>query len=149
MMSLIGISNLFFRRMPAAGKIGRKPRRGFTLLEVMITTAVLALGATMIYRSFFIAVDSFNYYATLLRITPWMDEKIWQAQNQFKHPGAAGAITGSGQLEVNNKNITWSLDYNSIDQSDNLYKIDLVLSWTQGLRQIKSFRTAYAIHFEK
>jgi prepilin-type N-terminal cleavage/methylation domain-containing protein len=128
----------------------KKSLRGFTLLEVMITTAVLALGATLIYQSFFIAVDSFNYYSTLLKITPWMNERIWQAQDDFKHFGlAATASAGGGKLEVNNKNINWSLAYNSVDQLDNFSQIDLILFWQQGQRQVKLSRSAYAMHLEK
>ncbi len=78
-----------------------------------------------------------------------MDEKVWQAQNHLKHPGTGAMTAPSGQLEVNNKNIDWNLDYGAIDQAGNLYKIDLVLFWPQGARQIKLSRSAYAIHFEK
>ena len=135
--------------MLLTGNKRRRSLRGFTLLEVLITVAVLALGATLIYQSFFIAVDSYNYYSTFLKISPWMDEKIWQAQNDLRHLGAASAISTGGELEVNNKNINWSLVYNSLDQADRLYQIDLVLFWPQGSRQAKLSRSAYAIHAEK
>jgi prepilin-type N-terminal cleavage/methylation domain-containing protein len=130
-------------------RLGKKSPQGFTLLEVMITTAVLALGATLIYQSFFIAVDSFNYYSTLLKVTPWMDEKIWQAQNEIRHRGTGAGLSAGGQLEVNNKNIAWSLSYNSVDQAESLYQANLVLFWPQGLRQVKLFRSAYAIYSKK
>ena len=139
--------------MSLIGNKRKRPSRGFTLLEVMITTVVLALGATLIHQSFFIAVDSFNYYSTLLKVTPWMDEKIWQAQNDLKYSGPAGNISGAGSLEVNNKSINWSLDYSSLgssaDEKANLYQVGLVLSWPQGSRQAKLSRSAYAIHSEK
>ena len=138
------------QRVPMMSKIGNKRlRRGFTLLEVMITAAVLALGATLIYQSFFIAVDSFNYYSTLLKISPWMDEKIWQAQNELKHLGSAAVIPAGGQVEVNNKSINWNLAYHSLDQINTLHAVDLVLFWPQGARQVKLSRSAYAIHPEK
>jgi prepilin-type N-terminal cleavage/methylation domain-containing protein len=139
--------------MGISKKTGKSSLAGFTLLEVMITAVVLALGATLIHQSFFIAVDSFNYYSTLLKVTPWMDEKIWQAQNDLKHSGAAAAIPAGGLLEVNNKIINWGLTHNSLDssldQKDSLYQVDLVLFWPQGPRQAKLSRSAYAIHSEK
>jgi len=122
--------------------------RGFTLLEVMITTAVLALGATLIYQSFFIAVDSFNYYSTLLKISPWMDEKIWQAQNDLRHSGALLDLS-SGRLELNNKEVEWNLDYRFLDQAGSLYQVDLVASWPQNARKVRLSRSAYAIHPKK
>lgn len=131
----------------------KRSLKAFTLLEVMITAVVLALGATLIHQSFFIAVDSFNYYSTLLKVTPWMGEKIWQAQNELKHSGQAAMASGGGALEINNKSINWGLTYNSLgssaDQKDSLYQVDLVLFWPQSGRQVKLSRSAYAIHSEK
>ncbi|MCX5694077.1 MAG: prepilin-type N-terminal cleavage/methylation domain-containing protein [Candidatus Omnitrophica bacterium] len=149
MMLQIGNKQTCFLEAIAGKKSGRDPQKGFTLLEVMITAAVLALGATLIYQSFFIAIDSFNYYSTSLKITPWMDEKIWQAQNELKHSGSLGVMTTSGQAEINNKSVDWSLGYNSVGSSDNLFKVDLMLSWSQGLRQIKLSRSTYAIYSVK
>lgn len=139
--------------MLGIGNKNKKSPKAFTLLEVMITTAVLALGATLIHQSFFIAADSFNYYSTLLKITPWMDEKIWQAQNELRHVGPGATIPAGGELLVNNKSINWSLAFNSLDnsldQKDSLYEVDLVASWPQGSRQAKLSRSAYAIHVKK
>ncbi len=149
MMSQIGNKGLLRLEMFVRKKAKKKSLKGFTLLEVMITAAVLALGATLIYQSFFIAVDSFNYYSTLLKITPWMDEKIWQAQNDLRHLGSSTSISTGGQLDINNKNINWSLAYNSVDQTDSLYAVDLMLFWPQGARLVKLSRSAYAIHLEK
>lgn len=149
MMSLTGIKGIL--RLPKLVARGskKKSRAGFTLIEVMVTASVLALGAALIYQSFFIALDSFNYYSTLLKITPWMDEKIWQAQNDLKHSGAGAVETGSGQFEVDNKSVNWSLACNSADQTESLYRLDLTLVWPQGSRQVKLSRAAYAIHLEK
>jgi hypothetical protein len=115
----------------------------------MITTCVLALGATLIYQSYFIALDSYNYYSILLKITPWMDEKIWEAQDDLRRLGAAGAAFGSGQLEVNDKKIDWDLSQDSLDTDGSLYRVNLALSWTQGKRQIRLSRSAYAFNAQK
>jgi prepilin-type N-terminal cleavage/methylation domain-containing protein len=126
----------------------KKHRKGFTLLEVMITAAVLALGSALIYQSYFIAIDSFSYYSTLLKITPWMDEKIWQAQTELKHAGVL-ALAPTGQLEINNKDIYWSLAYSPLDKTGELYVVDLAAFWQQGARRVKLSRSAYAIYTKK
>jgi prepilin-type N-terminal cleavage/methylation domain-containing protein len=148
-MSLIGNKELLCPEKLLNIKAKEKSLKGFTLLEVMITAAVLALGATLIYQSFFIAVDSFSYYSTLLKITPFMDEKIWQAQNDLKYSGSKAFIPTGGQLEIDNKSMDWGLTYNSLDQTDNLYQVDLELSWPQGSRKVRLSRSAYALHLEK
>jgi prepilin-type N-terminal cleavage/methylation domain-containing protein len=127
----------------------KKLGKGFTLLEVMITTCVLALGATLIYQSFFIALDSYNYYSILLKITPWMDEKVWEAQDDLRRLGPAGAAFGGGRLDLYDKEIDWDLSSDSLDQDGFLYRISLVLSWPQGKRQIRLSRSAYALYAGK
>jgi hypothetical protein len=115
----------------------------------MITTAVLALGATLIYQSFFIALDSYSYYAILLKTTPWMDEKIWETQNDLRRLGQAAATSDGGQLNIDGRDINWGLTCNSVGQEEGLYQVNLVLSWLQGSRQVKLSRSAYAIYAKK
>lgn len=128
-------------------RIGNK---GFTLLEVMLTTVVLSLGATLIYQSFFISLDSFNYSDTVLKTIPWMDEKIWAAQDNLTHFGPEAVLEAGGELKTSGgKNIIWNLSYNSISGIDNLYQVDLKLFWPQGYRKIELSRSAYAIYQKK
>jgi len=148
-MLLIGNKGFLRSKILNCRKAKSRFLKGFTLLEVMITTAVLALGAALIYQSFFIAVESFNYYSTLLKVTPWMDEKIWQAQNELKLLGSGAAISSGGQVNINNKDISWGLTYNGLDQSGTFYNVDLVASWPQGIRQAKLSRSVYAIYTKK
>jgi len=135
--------------LPSARGLIAKPRRGFTLLEVMIAVSVLALGAAIVYQSFFAALDTFDYYSTLLKITPWMDEMIWQAQDDLARLGSGAPIFGKGQLKVNNKMIDWGLGHRALDDTGSLYQLDLVANWTQGARQVRLTRSAYALYLEK
>ncbi len=128
----------------------RTGNKGFTLLEVMLTTAVMSLGAALIYQSFFISLDSFNYSETVLNTIPWMDEKIWAAQDNLSHFGPAAVLETGGELKNNSgKNIIWNLSYNPTGGIGNLYQIDLKLSWPQDNRRIELSRSAYAIYPEK
>ena len=145
MMSRIG-NKLFWLFSQGANRKPGQSRKGFTLLEVMIATAVLALGATLIYRSYFVALDSFNYYSTFLKVTPWMDEKIWEAQDGIRRQG--GVSAGSGQLKIDNKNIDWEMSFHSLG-ADTLFEVNLKLSWEQGSRKVKLSRSAYAIYAKK
>ena len=59
------------KRSPAPSYI-----TGFTLVEVLVTTAVLSLGIVLIYRAFFTLLDSFGYYSNYLRVIAFADEKL-------------------------------------------------------------------------
>lgn len=126
-------------------RIGRS-RGGFILLEVMIATAVLALGSVMIHEAFLTSLDAFTYYSYYLDIAPWMEEKIWQAQDSLTHLGQEAIIDAGGELVKKNKSLNWSLSYELIDEAQYLYKIGLVVSWQEGQRKRKLQRFAYALY---
>lgn len=124
-------------------------KKGFTLIEVMITTAVLALGTVLISEAFFISLDSFNYCSHYLNVAPFANEKIWQVQNSLSRLGPLAQIETAGIFTDRNKNFTWSLTQGLIDETEGLYRIDLALSWQEGQRRPKLLRTAYARYEEK
>jgi len=126
----------------------REPRteRAFTLIEVMVTTAILSLGVVLIYNAFFISLDSFNYCSDYLAVAPLMDEKIWQAQERLNSEGALARLPENGRFNINNKEFNWYLKSTPVPGEQDLFKIDLRLSWRQGSRNKKLSRIAYAIY---
>ena len=127
----------------------RQTKKGFTLIEVMVATAVLSLGALMIYEAFLISLDAYNYCSNYLRVASWMDERLWQAQNELGHFGPAAQIERSGEFVNRNKNFSWSLTYALIGGLPGLHKIDLGLSWKEGRRDARLLRSTYATYAEK
>jgi len=128
-------------------KIRKRFLTGFTLMEVMIATCVLSLGSVLIYESFFITLNSFNYYSNYLNLASWMNEKIWQAQDNLRRLGSSSQIETTGEFANRNKNFRWNLSYNLISQ--NLYQINLTLFWQEGQRNVKLSRSTYAMYEEK
>ncbi len=125
-------------------KIGNK---GFTLMEIMATTVVLSLGTVLIYGAFFTSLDAFSRYANYLNLIPWMDEQVWQAQDNLSKFGALARIQTSGEFQKSGKVFNWGLNYSLIDGG--LYKIDLDLYWQQGQRKAGLSRSAYAEYKKK
>jgi prepilin-type N-terminal cleavage/methylation domain-containing protein len=130
-------------------RTNRQTEKGFTLLEIMVATAVLSLGIVLIYQAFFISLNSFKYYNNYLKVSSWLNEKIWEAQDNLFRLGPLAQIDSSGSLKVDNNNFYWSLSYGLIDEPQNLYKIDLVFFWQEGKRRVNLTRNAYALYTEK
>jgi hypothetical protein len=112
----------------------------------MVTTAILSLGVVLVYNAFFISLDSFNYCSDYLAAAPLIDEKIQQAQEQLSSQGLSALPSGNGQLRVNNKEFNWHLKCGPVMGAQDLFKIDVVLSWQQGSRNKRLSRAAYALY---
>ena len=130
-------------------RIGNKAK-GFTLVEIVIATAVLSLGSVLIYEAFFMCMDSFNYCSDYLNMAPWADEKIWEAQEELTFAGTLDELERTGDILRGNNKFSWFLYYNLVSTSviKDLYEISLTLSWQQGKRVSKISRSAY-IGYEK
>jgi prepilin-type N-terminal cleavage/methylation domain-containing protein len=124
------------------------PERGFTLVEVMVSTAILSLGVVFIFEAFFASLNSYNYYSTYLKFAPWMDEKIWEMQEALTHSGSAGGIATVGEFAQDNRKYIWNLNYHLIDRVASLYEINLTLSSPSGRRDKRLSRAAYAAYQE-
>jgi prepilin-type N-terminal cleavage/methylation domain-containing protein len=125
--------------------MSRTGSKGFTLVEVLVATAVLALGVVFIYEALFTSLDTFNYYYHYFSIAPWADEKIWMSQDAVRRLGSAAQLADEGHLTVNNRPVQWGLTYESLDEAAGLYKINLLISWKQGKKEYKVKRTAYEL----
>jgi prepilin-type N-terminal cleavage/methylation domain-containing protein len=134
-------------------KLHKKRRflTGFTLIEVMVTTVVLALTALLVYEAFFITLDTYNYCYNYLNVLSLANEKVWQAQDDLATSGVLSNIEEGGEFTNRNKKFLWSLSNSLISGSalQGLYRIDFILSWREGKRVAKISRTAFAIYAKK
>lgn len=122
-----------------------KKSKGFTLVELMVTVAVLAFGIVSIYEALFVSVDVFGYYTNYLETQDWMSEKIVQVQDQLTEARIFEADKDAGRFVRGNKTFDWTMMVNPVDEEEGLYKIDLTLSWKQGSKDIHISRSAYLL----
>jgi prepilin-type N-terminal cleavage/methylation domain-containing protein len=124
---------------------------GFTLIEVMVACAILSIGIVLIYEAFFTLLDSFGYYQHYLKISPFTNEKMWQAQDALRRLGTQAQVETNGKFTKGNRNCIWNLSYGLLDEAHNyfLYKIDLAVAWKEGNRNVKLVRSAYAAYETK
>jgi prepilin-type N-terminal cleavage/methylation domain-containing protein len=127
--------------MPTALK-----NRGFTLIEVLVTTAVLAFGIVSIFQALFIIMSAFSYISHYLNVVPVADEKVWQVQDSVKRLGSRSSFDPEGVFETGGKKYDWSLSVKLTDPASYLYRIDLSTEWKEGRRNYKLDRSAYAIY---
>lgn len=122
--------------------------KGFTLIEVMVATAVLSLGVVFISETLFRSLDAFHYCYNYLNLAAQMDEKIWQAQEGLTRLGQIPP-EGESALSLGKQKFPFQLSYALLNAEESLYRIDLLVSWQEGARRIRLSRAAYAIYQPK
>jgi prepilin-type N-terminal cleavage/methylation domain-containing protein len=124
-------------------------KKAFTLIEVMLATMVLSLGAVLIHEVFFKSLDTHNYCHNYFSVGYWMDEKIWNVQDSLKQSGPLVSVERNGKFNSGNKDFAWNLSYDLACDAQDLYKIVLDVSWKEGSRGINLSRVAFAKYAEK
>ena len=122
-----------------------KKSKGFTLVELMVTVAILAFGIVTIYEALFISVDTFGFYTNYLDTQDWINEKIFEAQDQLTQFRMLEPGGTSGQIVRDNKTFHWVMHVSLANEAQGLYIIDLTLSWKQGNKTVKTSRVAYLL----
>jgi prepilin-type N-terminal cleavage/methylation domain-containing protein len=127
----------------------KNSKRAFTLIEVMVAVAVLSFGLVMIYQAFFVVLDTFNYGADSLEVSPWINEKIWQAQDSIIHKGSLADNSTEGEFILDNRKFTWALKGSAISEISDLTALNLEVSWKAGKRTVQVSRNGYARYYEE
>lgn len=124
--------------------------KGFTLIEAMAATAVLALGLALIFQGLFTSLNAYDYYDNYLSILPRSDEKLWEAQDRINRLGPQANLDTSGEwVNQRDRRFKWGLGSSLLDKAGGLYKLNLRVSWNEGNRKVSLQREAYALYNEK
>lgn len=127
-----------------ASFVSPRGREGFTLFEVMVTVAILAIGLVVIYEALFTCLNGFSYYLNYLTVQCWMNEKIWKAEDYIvRSEDEMIEEDTAGEVMIRNKKIGWQMSIKPISEGS-LYQLSLICSWPEGLREVNTSRVAYA-----
>ncbi|OGX37013.1 MAG: hypothetical protein A3G91_06230 [Omnitrophica WOR_2 bacterium RIFCSPLOWO2_12_FULL_50_9] len=118
---------------------------GFTLIEVMVSVAILAFGIVVIYEAMLTSLNIFGSYASYLNAQSWIDEQIWEAQDRVNHSRIVTTRENKGALRLNNKDSEWTMQIDPLDMEAGLYALNIRLAWQEGERTITLSRGAYAV----
>ncbi|MBN3039084.1 MAG: prepilin-type N-terminal cleavage/methylation domain-containing protein [Candidatus Omnitrophica bacterium] len=120
-------------------------KKGFTLIELMVAVAILSFGLVMIYEAFFSYMDAYNYVFRRLEAQRWIEEKVWQTENELVISGMLMPGDMSGSFIRSNKKFSWNMSIRLIGEIEesSLYELTLEVSWQEVTRDAKISQVAY------
>jgi len=122
-----------------------KNKKGFTLVEVMMTVAILAFGIVAVYEALFVSMDTYGYYTHYLGTQDWIGEKIWEVQSDLINAGVLTEEQTSGQIVRDHKTYDWIMAITTINERQGLYKVKVTLSWFEGNKKVNTTRATYLL----
>jgi len=141
------MSLIVHRTKPVCSR-GFSGKTGFTLIELLMTVAILSFGIVAIYEALFVSIDTYGYYTRYLETQAWVDERIWEVQAELMSAGELDTGQTSGQIVRGHKAFNWTMAVQQMDLEQQLYRVDLTLSWSEGNRKIRTVRSAFLLPSE-
>ena len=123
-----------------------KNRSGFTLVEVMITVAVLSLGTLLIHQGLLRSADALGHYNNLLVAQEWAEAKLWDTRESLLYSSDDDpAVPAGSSFTESGKEFECSVTTKSQADANNLYGIQIQVGWQEGHQpvsyQVSSFAT--------
>ena len=118
--------------------------KGFTLIEVILSIMILALGIVSVQRVFLRSLSFLTVIENYGQAERLLEEKIWDLGNEVRSQGSkfrkehdSGSLLGSDRV------FQYDMNLHEIGPDGNLMEVDAVVSWDRrGMnRSIK--RTFY------
>ena len=111
-------------------------QKGFTLVEVMVATVVLAIGVVIIFEVFLLSIDTANFFDDRMNAQWFLNEKLWQVQNSLNQPGGVFVpMHERGMVNLGRKVCKWETHLLTKDAAQELYLLRATLKWEQGNKQ--------------
>ncbi len=131
------------RKVMTTSKIGN--RRGFTLIELMAAVAILSLGTSLIQEGLLRSLTLLGRYSHSLKAQAWMDERLWQAEEDTFYAQEGGGGERAGEFTDEGKAYTWSLQSMPLNGTTALYSFKLIVVWAESGRTLSLTRERYGI----
>lgn len=107
--------------------------KAFTLIEVIITVAVLATAIVFVFRSFTASLASARFSQNINLACYMAEEKTWElAERQKNSLVPIGSEQGS--VTLGGRQVNWSYETLKPQDSD-IVELTLKLSWRENMRE--------------
>ena len=95
--------------------IGNSTERGFTFVELMITSVILLIGLVAIIRGFITATGAFNTANNRLYLLTFMENKMQEIESAAGKESDLTKIDSTGELVYDSRKFAWNVEIKDLD----------------------------------
>lgn len=107
-------------------------RKAFSLLEVLITVAILSSAIIFLFRSFAASLSSMRFSQHITLACYLAENNLWEIETR----SAAGAnLPATSSKKLQNINFGWSYEISDTDIKD-IKKLNLKTTWKENARKM-------------
>ncbi|MFA6358167.1 MAG: prepilin-type N-terminal cleavage/methylation domain-containing protein [Candidatus Omnitrophota bacterium] len=117
--------------------------RGFTLIEIMISIAILSTGLILVLQGFTYTLNVLRISQDNLETSLLAEEKIAETEIDIKQNKSAFLQDASGDLQSNNIEFKWQVKLTPDREYEDLYEAVTTVLWKEGRRNGSSVFSTY------
>ncbi len=111
-------------------------RKSFSLIELMVTVAVLSVGLTAVLRSFFSVAGALNHAQNEIAVVQFLDTRMADLQETILNGEEFPEENLAGDVVLNGKDFHWKLNFFPLSLNDenmeNMREVKLTVSWKEA-----------------
>jgi prepilin-type N-terminal cleavage/methylation domain-containing protein len=121
---------------------GSSRKKAFTLFEVLVAVAILAVGISQVFRIFFSSLSAIQYMHNRSCANLALDRKIWDLEKRINQKGVSGQYTET-KLEGDNPTFSFVSTASKLSGFGSIYRLDLKASWNEAGKDVSLRRVTY------
>jgi type II secretion system protein I len=127
----------------------RQTKKGFTLVEVILTIAIVVMGLVFILQALGKEVNVVSLADDRIETALFLRQKLEEVKKELEAKDKIVPMSQSGETVQNGKRYAWQLEVRENALLKNLYEIRLVCIWKKFAKDNVSILATYVYKAEK
>ncbi len=124
---------------------GQRKNKGFTLIEIMISIAILSLGLIFVLQGLTHCLSILNISRNNLEASLLAEDKMAEAEIAVKQDADEFSKDSGGELKSGNIDFNWQIRFSPDQEYEDLDEVLTTVHWREGRRSGSSIFSTYLI----